>query len=90
MEIVERIKGILSKYYDYFEIYDLIGELGDDDGFCSQDGNKSTFTLFEDDYEIEVDFTTEYNVNKGFITISKDDDLKEVIPFEYEVEPSSE
>jgi hypothetical protein len=30
METVERIKDILSKQYEEFEIYDLISELGDD------------------------------------------------------------
>ncbi len=89
MKIVEKIKNILSKHYDQFKIYDLFGSLGDD-GWSSQEGNKTTYTVVKGDYEIEVDFTTHYNVNKGFITISKDDDLKEVIPFEYVVDPSGD
>jgi hypothetical protein len=86
METVERIKEILSKHIDEFKIYNLFGELGED-GYTSQGDGKSNYVVIDGDYEYEVDFTTTYNVHKGFITVTKDDDLKEVIPFEYDVDP---
>jgi hypothetical protein len=87
VKIVENIKNILSKHYDQMEIYDLIGKLDteDDMSFETSAGEMNVWFTNEG-YEIEVDIKTHYNINKGFITITKDEDLKEVIPFDYEVE----
>ncbi len=87
MKIVDDIKEILSNHYDQMEIYDLIGQLENDEddmSFATQ-GNEMNVVFTNDGYEIEVNFTTEYNVNSGYIKVTKDEDLKEMIPFKYEV-----
>jgi hypothetical protein len=91
LKIVGDIKDILSKSYDQMEIYDLFSELideedEDNDMSFGQEGNETTVNIIYEGYEIEVKVTTHYNHNSGFITITKDEDLKEVIPFDYEVE----
>ena len=90
LKIIEDIKDILSKHYDQLEIYDLFGQLSDDDdddmSFVMGDGEMNILFTHES-YEIEVFINTHYNHNKGFIKVSKDEDLKEMIPFDYEVEP---
>jgi len=86
MKVVEDIKEILSNHYDEMEIYDLIGELDteDDMEFVTSAGEMNV-TFTHEGYDIEINLTTEYNVNTGVITVTKDEDLKEVIPFKYEV-----
>lgn len=93
MKMVEEITKVLSSSYDQMELYDLFSSLIDEDdedndmNFEMGD-NKMTVYILHEGYEIEVKLTTYYNHNSGFITISKDEDLKKVIPFNYEVEVS--
>jgi hypothetical protein len=91
MKRVEDIKNILSKSYDQMEICDLFSELIDEDDEDNDmsfglGSNETTVNIIYEGYEIEVKVTTHYNHNSGFITITKDEDLKEVIPIDYEVE----
>jgi hypothetical protein len=91
MKIVEDTKDILSNHYDQIEIYDLIGDLDneEDDMSCATQSNEMNVVVTSDDgYEIEVNFTTHYNVNEGYIKVSKDEDVKEMIPLKYEVDPA--
>lgn len=68
VKIVEDIKDILSKHYDQLEIYDLFGQLSDDDddmSFVMGDGEMNILFTHES-YEIEVFINTHYNHNWRF------------------------